>query len=95
MPARPDKPIGLYRPDEIDIAVENLVKACGKVCPHLELEKGESGTEKFYYLLQEAVDTLDGTIEKSHDEEGLFYDMTHALSRTLREILEKERGLLN
>ena len=87
MPDTPDKPIGTYRPDAIHIAVENLLKACG-------CGKGESGTEEFYYLLQEAVDELDGTIEKSH-EEGLCYDMASALSGTIRDILAKRRGLLN
>jgi hypothetical protein len=87
MPAKPDKPIGTYRPDAIDIAVENLVTACG-------FNKSESASEDFYYLLQEAVDELDGTIEQSH-EEGLCYDMTHALSGTLRDILGKRSGLLN
>jgi hypothetical protein len=87
MPDTPDKPIGTYRPDAIDIAVENLVTACG-------FDKSESASECFYSLLQEAVDELDGTIEKSHDE-GLCYDMTHALSGTLRELLKKQSGLLN
>lgn len=87
MPDKSHKPIGDNRPDAIDLAVENLVKACG-------FDKSESSSERFYYLLQEAIDTLDGTIEESH-EEGLCYDMTHALSSTIREILNEQSNLLN
>lgn len=87
MPNKTDKPIGTYRPDEIDRAVENLVAACG-------FNQSESASEEFYGLLKEAVEKLDGTIETSH-EEGLCYDMTHAIYGTLREILEKRTGLLN
>lgn len=80
-------PKGLYRSDALDLAVENLATACG-------FDKSESASEAFYYLLQEAIEQLDGTIETSH-EEGLCYDMTHALSGTLRDLLEKRSGLLN
>lgn len=83
----PNKTIGLYRSNAIDKAVENLVTACG-------FDKSESASESFYYLLQEAVDDLEGTIESSH-EEGLCYDMTHALSGTLKDLLEKRAGVLN
>lgn len=86
MPKKSSKPIGTYRPDAIDIAVSNLINACGF--------KGESGTDEFYYLLQEAIDSLDGTIEKSH-EEGLCYDMSSAIAHAIKDILNKQSGLLN
>ncbi len=65
--------------DALDKAVENLATACG-------FDKSESASEAFYELLREAVNNLDGVIEQSH-KEGLCYDMTHALSCELRDLL--------
>lgn len=63
------------RCDILDKAVENLVDACG-------FDRSESASEAFYYLLKQAVENLDGSIEESH-EEGLCMDMTHCLSGEL------------
>lgn len=65
--------------DELDKAVENLATACG-------FDKSESASEAFYDLLKQAVDNLDGLVELSHND-GLCMDMTHALSRELRDLM--------
>lgn len=87
MPKKSNKPTGLYSRGAIYAALGDLIKACG-------YDRSESATEDFYYLLCEAVDELDGTIEESH-KEGLCYDMHSALDCTLQDILEKRSGMLN
>lgn len=68
------------RKDPIYVAVDNLCKACGFD------NQGESGTERFYHLLSEAVDQSGDELDESH-EEGLCLDMVSALASNLETLL--------
>lgn len=63
------------RSERIHTALNSLMKACNL--------QGESGTEKLFFILNEAIDDVDWNIVEQRHKDGLCYDVNCLLAEAI------------